>query len=81
MLCILLCTYGPCNFIIIYIEPSCTAKDQLYSQVATDCIPTCSDPYPSCSGITHAGCICPNGTVLDEIENKCIPLSKCSKNK
>ena len=51
----------------------------MYSLDGPGCAPTCSDPNPSCSGTTR-GCICPNGTVLDEVQNKCVPLSKCSKN-
>ena len=66
--------------IFTYTEPTCAATDQLCSQVSPDCVPTCNDPYPSCSGITHPGCICPNGTVLDNIQNKYVALSKYSKN-
>ena len=50
----------------------------MYSLNGPDCVPTCSDPNPSCSGTTQ-GCICPNGTVLDEIQNRCVTLSECRK--
>lgn len=41
--------------------------------------PTCSDPNKKSSGVCQAGCNCPQGTVLDEIQKKCAPISECSK--
>ena len=66
-------------FVSYVTEQTCTAEDQVYSLNAPDCVPTCSDPNPSCSGTTQ-DCICPNGIVVDNIQNRCVPLSKCSKN-
>ena len=73
---IALCKYPFC----IITATECPINGQLYSLEAPDCVATCSDPYPTCSGQTKEGCDCPKGTVMDEIENKCVPLSKCSKN-
>ena len=61
-------------------EQNCSTEGEVYSQrQMQDCIPTCSNPYPACSGMIQEGCHCPHGTVLDETQNKCVPLSKCSK--
>ena len=76
LVAIFLCKLAVC----ITTVPMCQTEDELYSQFAPDCVPTCSDPYPTCSGLTQEGCLCPIGTVLDQIQNKCVPLNKCSKN-
>ena len=44
----------------------------------TACPPTCEDPEPaSCEEECVAGCQCPNGTVLDEKNNKCVLRKDC----
>ena len=68
------------QFVYLFTEPNCTTMGQVYSQNAKDCVPTCANPNPACSEKTREGCHCPDGTVLDEIQKKCVPLSKCSKN-
>ena len=75
------CNYSNLNFVACIItEQNCTAENQVYTLDTTDCIPTCSNPNPPCSRTSQGGCTCPNGTVLDENQNKCVPPSKCSKN-
>ena len=61
-------------------EQNCPAKGQIYTQCGQDCVATCQNPLPTgCSQTCKPGCNCPSGTVLDEIQNTCVPLSKCSK--
>jgi len=71
-------------FTLLYIE--CPIPGQLFIPVpaGNDCGQTCSDPHFSCDGdhgpvIFPDKCHCLKGTVLDEIQNKCVPISKCSK--
>ena len=59
---------------------TCRAENQVYTLNAPDCNPTCNNPNPPCLGTFREGCTCPNGTILDEIQNRCVPLSECSKN-
>ena len=45
-----------------------------------ECQPTCSNPMRECPSIApRPGCVCPEGTVIDESQNRCVPLSNCSK--
>ena len=55
-------------------------ESSVHTQYTTDCFPTCSNPNPPYSRTSQGGCTCPNGTVLDGIQNKCVPLSKWYKN-
>ena len=41
--------------------------------------PNCSDPFPVCPSDCQPGCTCPEDTVIDEIQNRCVPLTQCSK--
>ncbi|XP_065887926.1 matrilin-2-like isoform X3 [Dysidea avara] len=44
----------------------------------TACPPTCENPEPkSCTAECIVGCQCPNGTVLDEENNKCVMKKDC----
>ena len=65
---------------VIITEQDCPAKGQIYTQCGQDCVATCQNPLPTdCSQTCQPGCHCPNGNILDEIQNACVPLSKCSK--
>ena len=60
----------------------CLVEGQVYSAQVPypKCQPTCSDPMKHCyTTATFAGCVCPEGTVIDDIQNRCVPLSQCSK--
>ena len=77
-----------CMYVRIYIYflfitgRNCTVEGQVYLQEAPppECQPTCSNPMIHCPNIAaRPGCVCPEGTVIDEIQNRCVPLSQCSK--
>ena len=63
------------------VETQCTIEGQVYTDCAppSDCHATCSDPFKVCPQTCTPGCVCPEGTVTDEIKNKCVPQSQCSK--
>ena len=67
-ICIIICTYV-----------ACPIPGQVFSPFVQDCNLTCSDPYKDCGELLVETCHCPEGTVLDEIQKKCVPISKCSK--
>ena len=55
----------------------------MYLQLAppSEYHPTCTNPKKHCSTtVTRPGCVCPEGTVIDVTQNRCVPLSNCSKN-
>ena len=62
---------------LLYID--CSILGQVFSPFARDCERTCSDPYKECGQSIVDTCHCPEGTVLDEVQMKCVPISKCSK--
>jgi len=51
----------------------------VFSSFAEDCVRTCSDPYKICGQSIIDTCHCPKGELLDQVQNKCVPISKCSK--
>jgi len=57
----------------------CTVEGQeCVEACVTACPPTCEDPEPvSCTSECVVGCRCPNGTVLDEENNKCVMKKDC----
>ena len=71
------------NFTYILSKESCTVEGQVYSEQAPalEYQPTCNKPHRTyCpTAAIPSGCVCPNGAVIDEIQNKCVPLSECSK--
>ena len=58
----------------------CRVEGQVYLQFAPppECQPTCSNPNSPCLPF-GPGCVCPEGTVIDQIKNRCVPLAECSK--
>ena len=63
------------------VEQECTIEGQVYTDCAppSDCHATCSDPFKVCPRVCTQDCVCPESTVIDEIKNKCVPQSQCSK--
>jgi len=62
----------------------CDIEGQVFTKCLRQCVPTCATLLQNCSvNFTDCqeGCECPSGTVLDEIQNKCVPIFKCSKTK
>ena len=56
----------------------CPIEGQQFTTCGTACPPTCSDPGPVvCTAQCVIGCQCPAGTVLDEVEQKCVTLDQC----
>jgi len=54
----------------------------VFTRCLDPCAPTCATLSQNCSVDVlncREGCQCPTGTVLDEIQNKCVPIFKCSK--
>ena len=73
-------TVSHCTFSVAGQE--CTIEGQVYLELAPppECQPTCSNPMPSCPHLPFApGCVCPEGTVIDQIKNRCVPITECSK--
>ena len=65
-------------YISLYIE--CPIEGQVFTECGTACPPTCSKPQPGvCTLPCVIGCQCPSGTVLDEVQNKCVKRNKCGK--
>ena len=63
-----------------YVE-ECPIEGQVYTDCGTACPPMCNKPQPLfCTLQCVAGCQCPSGTVLDELQNKCVKADECSKN-
>ena len=63
-----------------YLE-ECPVEGQVYTDCGTACPPMCNKPQPLfCTLQCVAGCQCPSGTVLDELQNKCVKADECSKN-
>ena len=61
---------------------ACPIKGQIRIECAplTICAATCSNngvPRPCPRVCDDYGCVCPNGTVLDEDNNECIDASEC----
>ncbi|XP_032895186.1 mucin-2-like isoform X3 [Amblyraja radiata] len=59
-------------------KPECPGN-QIYSDYGQSFIPTCTDPDPQQKDALENTCVCPKGTLLDNIrhENKCIRKSEC----
>ena len=58
---------------------TCDIEGQKFTSCGSACPPTCSNPNPICTRQCVPGCQCPRGTVLDEVQNKCVRLNQCSK--
>ena len=75
--------YNYYTFLACITGQQCTARGQVFLPQALppECQRTCTNPTRVCSNTTirGPGCTCPQGTVLDEIQNRCVQLSQCSK--
>ena len=59
---------------------TCDIEGQKFTSCGTACPPTCSNPDPRiCTLQCVIGCQCPQGTVLDEEQNKCVAKDLCRK--
>ena len=59
---------------------TCDIEGQKFTSCGTACPPTCSNPDPRiCTLQCVIGCQCPQGTVLDEEQNKCVTKDQCRK--
>ena len=57
----------------------CTAiNGQEYSECASPCPATCSQPDPLCIAVCQPGCACPTGQVIHEESARCVLLEECS---
>ena len=57
---------------------SCPIEGQVFTTCGTACPPTCSEPGPvACTTQCVVGCQCPVGTVLDDLQQKCVNLDQC----
>ena len=83
-------TYTPLQKVLTYtlianygnIFVACPAKGQIRIHCAplSTCAATCSNngtPRPCPLICDDYGCVCPNGTVLDEDNNECVDASEC----
>ncbi len=52
-------------------------EGQVFTTCASACPATCSDPNPFCTRWCVAQCECPEGTVIDEEVNQCVPVDEC----
>jgi len=85
--CVCVCAYVASQLIFILLPffitgENCIVQGQIYLQQAPppECQPTCSHPTRDCrSTAPRPGCVCPEGTVIDETQNRCVPIPQCSK--
>ena len=59
-------------------ENLCSVEGAEYSECGGACPPTCLDPYILCliQGC-FPGCACPDGQLMDTVNNRCVPLEAC----
>jgi len=51
----------------------------VFTECGTACPPTCKEPGPvACTQQCVVGCQCPIGTVLDEVQKKCVKPNQCA---
>ena len=64
----------------IFSHSGCAAEGQVYTECGSACAPTCSERNPGIFTLQCvAGCQCPNDTVFDVENNKCVTVDKCRK--
>ena len=60
---------------------NCTVEGQVFQKCGEDpeCATTCANRFSfiSCPQVCNGVCTCPNGTIIDEDSNKCVPSSEC----
>jgi len=56
----------------------CSVEGATYSECGAACPPTCLTPAILCliQGC-FPGCTCPDGQLIDEVNNRCVPLEQC----
>ena len=65
--------------VFVSIAVECPIEGQLYNECGSACPPICGKPPPPfCTLQCVQGCQCPNGTLLDEAQNKCVTPDQCS---
>ena len=55
----------------------CTIEGQVYTTCGTACPSTCTHQPYICTQQCVFGCQCPFGTVLDEVNNRCVKIEDC----
>ena len=73
------CTSWAVELFASFPTDSCPIEGQVSQSCGSACPPTCATPHPICTKQCVPGCQCPPGTVLDEVANKCVLLTKCSE--
>ena len=58
----------------------CPVKGQVYKKLNAGCPRTCTSLDILCTGHTNPGCSCPDGQIVDEMKNACVPISSCPSN-
>ena len=61
----------------VLIVPECTIEGQVFTACGTACPPTCTNQPLRCTLQCVAECQCPIGTVLDEVNNRCVEIQDC----
>ena len=67
---------------VLYLVSTCPIKEQIRKECAShpNCTITCTNtdkPVDCPEGCIFIGCECPNGTVVDEEKDACVPPSEC----
>ena len=57
----------------------CPVQGQVFTECGSACPPNCTDPTPICTTQCVPRCQCPQGTVINEVTNKCVPVDRCPK--
>ena len=55
---------------------SCPISGQVF-QRCKSCPATCSQPDKICIALCEPGCGCPDGQLIDEANNVCVPQNQC----
>ena len=61
----------------IHWSADCPVVGQLFTDCGSACPPNCTDPHPFCTKQCVARCECPDGEVINEATNKCVPIEEC----
>ena len=70
----------PVNIIYYSLLIECPIEGQVYTECGTACPPVCNKaPQLFCTLQCVPGCQCPSGTVLDELQHKCVKAEECGK--
>ena len=62
---------------ICFLVLECAIEGQVFTTCGNVCPPTCTSQPKHCIQICVVGCQCPSGTVLDEVNNKCVNKEDC----